>query len=75
MSKKMNKETCELCGKQNTNVIKFYWGFFDSEYNPDKWINICDKCQTRFLKASNVYSLNREPLMEMESDIKCRVRR
>lgn len=75
MSKKTNKKYCELCGNQSKQVLKFYWGFFKSEYEPDKWVNICSDCQERFLQASNVYSLNRTPLIEMESDIKKRVRR
>lgn len=68
-------ERCVLCNKERNDLGRLYWGFFKVEYEPDKWIIVCPECQTRFLKASNVYSVNRTPLIEMEKEIKNKVRR
>lgn len=66
---------CELCDKETDSLNKLYWGFFKSYYEEDKWINVCKDCQKRFLQASNIYNINRTPLIEMEKDIKKKVRR
>lgn len=66
---------CNICEKEVDKTIPLYWGFFKSEYEPEKWINACEKCQTKFLQASNLYSINRTELIELEKDIKKKVRR
>ena len=66
---------CDICEKETENLNKFYWGFFNSEYEPDKWVNACEECRLRFIKASNVYNFNRTPLIEMEKEIKKKVRK
>lgn len=66
---------CDICEKEKDNLKKFYWGFFKSEYEPEKWIEICDECCLKFIKASNVYCVNRTPLIEMENEIKKKVRK
>jgi hypothetical protein len=66
---------CFLCEKEVENLNKFYWGFFNTAYEPEKWIYICDECQLKFIKASNVYNFNRTPLIEMEKTIKKKVRK
>lgn len=64
---------CDICDKE-TELQKFYWGFFKSEYEPAKWIFICEDCRTEFLKASNIANTNRTPLIEFENKIKKKVR-
>ena len=66
---------CNICDKEKEKLHKFYWGFFKSEYEPDKWLMACESCQLRFLKASGVYCANRTPLIEMEKEIKTKVRK
>ena len=66
---------CDICEREVDKTIPFYYGFFKSEYEPEKWINACEKCQTKFLQASNLYSINRTPLIELEKNIKKKVRR
>lgn len=66
---------CEICNKEKQNLHKFYWGFFNTEYDPDKWIMACKDCQTNFLKASNVYCMNKNPLIEMEQQIKKKIKK
>lgn len=66
---------CDICDKEVEKTIPFYWGFFKTEYEPEKWIKICDECCLKFIKASNVYCVNRTPLIEMENEIKTKVRR
>ena len=63
-------EFCDICGKERNDLNKFYWGFFKIEYEPDKWIEVCPECQKRFLQASNIYNLDRTPLIELEKEIK-----
>lgn len=65
---------CFLCEKDSEKLKKFYWGFFKGDYEPDKWIEICDDCCLKFIKASNIYNFNRTPLIEMENEIKQKVR-
>lgn len=61
---------CLLCGKKE-NVIKFYYGFWKSEYEPEKWCYLCDKCIRRFLVASSMASSTgkKDKLIELENDI------
>lgn len=66
---------CDVCGKKTEKIGKLYWGFFSSQYEPEKWVNACEECQTKFLQASNLYSINRTPLIELEQNIKKKVRR
>ncbi len=66
---------CDICGKEKETLHKFYWGFFTTEYEPEKWVNACEECQREFQKASSVYCVNRTPLIEMEQRIKKRVRK
>lgn len=66
---------CFLCEKEKEPLHKFYWGFFQKDYESDKWIELCDDCCLKFLKASNVYCANRTPLIEMEKEIKTKIRR
>ncbi len=66
---------CDICGKEVSKTIPFYWGFFKTNYEKEKWINACENCQTKFLQASNLYSINRTPLIELEKNIKKKVRR
>lgn len=66
---------CFLCEKEKETLHNFYWGFFKSEYEPEKWIKICDECCLKFIKASNVYCANRTPLIEMEKEIKKKARK
>lgn len=65
---------CDICEREVEKTIPFYWGFFKTEYEPKKWIEICDECCLKFIKASNVYCVNRTPLIEMENEIKKKVR-
>lgn len=66
---------CDICDKETNELVKFYWGFFKTEYEPEKWINACSECTLKFQKASNIYMRNRTPLIEMENKIKSKVRR
>lgn len=65
---------CLLCKEEKETLKNFYWGFFSNEYEKDKWILLCDECCLKFLKASNIYNFNRTPLIEMEKEIKKKVR-
>lgn len=60
---------CEICQKEVEKTIPFYWGFFKTEYEPEKWVQACPDCCRRFQRASNGYNYNRKPLMEMERQI------
>lgn len=66
---------CDICGEEKEKVIPFYWGFFKSEYEPEKWINACEDCCREFQRASFGYSYNRTPLIEMENKIKENVKK
>ena len=61
---------CDICNKETNKTIPFYWGFFKTNYEPDKWINSCEKCSKRFIQASNIYNLNKEELIKLEQEIK-----
>ncbi len=65
---------CDICNKE-TKTIPFYWGFFKTEYEPEKWINACSDCCKNFLRASNYSNVSKEPLKQMENNIKRRVRK
>lgn len=61
---------CNICNQEKEKTIPFYWGFFKTKYEPEKWINACEKCCRRFQKASHTYSHNRTELLELEQEIK-----
>lgn len=65
---------CDICNRK-TKTIPFYWGFFKTEYEPEKWVNACSDCCKNFLRASNYSNVSKEPLKEMENKIKRRVRK
>ena len=65
---------CDICDNEVKKTIRFYWGFFKSEYEPDKWIFVCKDCATEFLKSSNIANTNRMPLIEFENKIKQKVK-
>lgn len=62
---------CDICKKER-KVIPFYWGFFKTEYEPEKWIKACPSCCREFLRASNAYNFDKEPLKKMEQKIRRR---
>lgn len=66
---------CDVCGTETNKTCKLYWGFFSSKYEPKKWVSACEECQIKFLQASNLYSINRTPLIELERKIKKKVRK
>lgn len=66
---------CDICDKQVEKTIPFYWGFFKSEYEPEKWVNACPDCCRKFQKASHGYKYDRTELIEFEQTIKNKVRR
>lgn len=66
---------CDICERKVDKTIPFYYGFFKSEYEPEKWVNTCKECQIKFLQASNIYKIDRTPLIELEKNIKKKVRR
>ena len=65
---------CDICEKEK-KTIPFYWGFFKTEYEPDKWVNACSECCRNFLRASTGYNFNKEPLINMEQQIKHKTRK
>lgn len=65
---------CDICGREVDKTIPFYYGFFKSEYEPEKWVKACQWCCREFLRASNGYNFNKEPLKKMEHKIKIRRR-
>lgn len=32
---------CDICEEEKEGLIPFYWGFFKSEYEPEKWVMTC----------------------------------
>ena len=60
---------CDICEREVDKTILFYYGFFKSEYEPEKWIEACDECCRRFQKASHGYKYNRTDLIELEQQI------
>lgn len=62
---------CLLCEEEKTH--KFYWEFFKTEYDESKWCYLCEKCITRFLKASNVYSNDNSELWIMYREIEAKI--
>lgn len=65
---------CDICNKE-AKTIPFYWGFFKTEYEPKKWVNACSDCCKNFLRASNYSNVSKEPLKQIENNIKRRVRK
>lgn len=65
---------CDICEKEVEKTIPLYWGFFKSEYEPEKWVNACPDCCKKFQQASSVYCVNRTPLIEFEQEIKEKVK-
>ena len=66
---------CEICQKEVEKTIPFYWGFFENEYNPEKWINACQNCCKEFLRASNISNQTKKPLINIETKIKTNTRK
>lgn len=62
-------EACNCCGREEDNLLKFYYGFFDGDYNPEHWCKICKGCQKKFLNARLSSMRHRELLVEMQNDI------
>lgn len=60
---------CNVCEREVKQTIPFYYGFFKSEYEPEKWVNACPDCCKEFQRASFGYSYDRTPLIEMEKKI------
>ena len=65
----MEKE-CLLCGNKE-KVIKFYYGFWKSEYEPEKWCYLCQQCIRDFLSYSHICHIkNRnDELLDFEEEI------
>lgn len=61
---------CDICEKEVSKTIPFYWGFFKTNYEKEKWINACENCTRKFQQASNIYNLNKEELIKLEQEIK-----
>lgn len=61
---------CDICGKEVLKTIPFYWGFFKTNYEKEKWINACENCTRRFQQASHIYKTDRTKLLELEQTIK-----
>ena len=66
---------CDICEEEKDNLIPFYWGFFKTEYEPDKWVMACSDCCREFQRASFGYSYDRTPLIEMEKNIENNVKK
>lgn len=60
---------CGICGREVDKTIPFYYGFFKTEYEPEKWTQACDECCRDFQRASFGYSYDRTPLIEIERKI------
>ena len=61
---------CDICEREVEKTIPFYWGFFKTEYEPEKWVNACPDCCRKFQRASHGYNYNRNELIEFEAKIK-----
>lgn len=66
-SKKMK---CDICEEEVSKTIPFYWGFFKTNYEKEKWINACENCTRKFQQASHLYKIDRTKLLELEQTIK-----
>ena len=66
---------CDICEEEKEGLIPFYWGFFKTEYEPEKWIMACPDCCREFQRASFGYSYDRTPLIEMEKNIENNVKK
>lgn len=60
---------CDVCEREVENTIPFYYGFFKSEYEPEKWVKACSDCCKEFQRASFGYAYDRTQLIEMERKI------
>lgn len=61
---------CDVCGEDKENLHKFYYGFFKTEYEPEKWCLACDDCQRQFQRDSFGASYDKKQgLKKMESKI------
>lgn len=60
---------CDICERKVDKTIPFYYGFFKSKYEPEKWIKACPECCKDFQRASFGYSYDRTPLIELEHKI------
>ena len=65
---------CEICGETPKRLHKFYWGFFKTEYDPNKWALVCDNCRNNFLKESSYAQCTgkKDGLIEIENKIRVR---
>ena len=55
---------CDICEKEVSKTIPFYWGFFKTNYEKEKWINACENCTRKFQQASHLYKIDRTKLQE-----------
>ena len=64
------KNKCLLCGNDE-NVIKFYYGFWKSEYEPEKWCYLCNKCTRIFQEYSHICHIRnrKDELLDFEEQI------
>lgn len=60
---------CGICGEERDDLIRFYWGFFTTEYEPEKWIYACTNCTRQFQRASSSSPRSKEELKEIETKI------
>ena len=65
----MEKE-CLLCGNEE-KVIKFYYGFWKTEYEPEKWCYLCNECTRKFQQYSHICHIKnrKDELLEFEEQI------
>ena len=60
---------CGICGEEQDDLIRFYWGFFRTEYEPEKWIYACTDCVRQFQRASSSSPRSKEELQKIEDKI------
>ena len=60
---------CDICGEEKDNLIRFYWGFFKTEYEPEKWVCACKGCIRRYQRACGNSYKDRIELKNIEAQI------
>lgn len=60
---------CGICGKEQDDLIRFYWGFFRTEYEPEKWIYACKDCIRNYQRACGNSVKDRIELKNIENQI------
>ena len=60
---------CGICGEEKEKLIRFYWGFFKTEYEPEKWIYACTDCARRYQRACGNSVKDRVELKNIENQI------